>query len=226
MTASSIKKRIILSILILLLIAAVAVSASLFLREKSYIAAALVVTFLSFFLFALGFEKRKIGSRRLVLVGIFTALSVLGRFIPVIKPVPALTIISGIFLGPEAGFLTGSMTAVLSNFFFGQGPWTPFQMLGWGLIGLFAGLLSRPLKKHTFSRVLFALLSGLLYSFLMDIWTVLWAYRDFSADVYVAALISAIPYTLSYCISNALFMLLLYPYFQRKLERILRKYGI
>lgn len=211
---------------ILMLILLSSVSASLFLREKSYVPVVLIVTLLSFLLFALGFEKRKTGSRRLVLVAVLTALSVLGRFIPVVKPIPALTIIAGIFLGPEAGFLTGSLTAVISNFFFGQGPWTPFQMMGWGLIGLLAGVLSNPLKKHTFLRVLFAVFSGVLYSFLMDIWTVLWAYKEFNSRVYIAALLSAVPYTVSYCLSNVLFMLLLYPFFQRKLERIIKKYDV
>ncbi len=220
------QKRIIAGLLILLLIAVSSISASLFMREKSYIAAILIVILLSYLLFALSFEKRKTSSRRLVLVAIMTALSVLGRFIPVIKPVPALTIIAGIFLGPEAGFLTGSMTAVVSNFFFGQGPWTPFQMLGWGLIGFFAGLFSGAIKKNTLLRVIYALLSGILYSFLMDIWTVLWTYKEFSPKAYKAALISAIPYTLSYCLSNILFMILLYPYFQKKLERLMKKYDV
>ncbi len=226
MTKKLTKRRIWSALLILLLIAIFSVSASIFMREKSYVAAILIVIFLSYLLFALSFEKRKTSSRRLVLVAIMTALSVLGRFIPVIKPVPALTIITGIFLGPEAGFLTGSMTAVISNFFFGQGPWTPFQMLGWGLIGFFAGVFSGAIKKNTLLRVIYALLSGILYSFLMDIWTVLWTYKEFTFSAYLAALISAIPHTLSYCLSNVLFMILLYPYFQKKLDRLMKKYDI
>ena len=75
------------------------------------------------------------------------ALSVTGRFIPFFKPVTALTVLTAVYLGGEAGFLCGALSAVISNFWFGQGPWTPFQMLAWGMIGLFAGLLASPLKR-------------------------------------------------------------------------------
>ena len=226
MKSRNAKNKIPYILLILVLILLLSVAASLFMREKSYAAATALITLLSFALFALGFEKRKTGSRRMVLVAIMTALSVLGRFIPVIKPVPSLTVIAGIFLGPEAGFLTGSLTAVLSNFFYGQGPWTPFQMLGWGIIGFASGLLSPMLKKSTVLRLVFAMLSGVFYSFLMDIWTVLWAYGELNASSYAAALISAVPVTITYCISNVLFMILLYPYFEKKLGRIMKKYDI
>ena len=85
-------------------------------------------------------------TRRYVIISIMIALSVVGRFIPFFKPVAALTIISGIYIGVDAGIMVGSFSILLSNFYFGQGPWTPFQMLAFGLVGLIAALLKEPLK--------------------------------------------------------------------------------
>ena len=61
---------------------------------------------------------------------------------PNFKPVSAIIIITALAFGPEAGYLTGALAAILSNFLFGQGPWTPWQMLAFGVAGLVAGLLA------------------------------------------------------------------------------------
>ena len=66
---------------------------------------------------------KEMTSRRMVLVAIMTALSIAGRFIPMFKPVTAISIITGAYLGGGSGFLVGALSALLSNFYFGQGPW-------------------------------------------------------------------------------------------------------
>ena len=99
----------------------------------------------------ISFEKGKNDARRIVIIAVMTALSVAGRFvfapIPFFKPVTAIVIITAIYLGSEAGFITGAFSAVVSNFYFGQGPWTPFQMLAWGLIGFLAACLLKNLLR-------------------------------------------------------------------------------
>lgn len=75
------------------------------------------------------------------------AIAVVGRTVfeiiplPNFKPCSAIIIITAVAFGPEAGFLTGALTAFVSNFIFGQGPWTPWQMFTWGLVGFLAGIL-------------------------------------------------------------------------------------
>lgn len=184
------------------------------------------IAFLSLLLFYSGFEKRTTGARRMVLVSVMTALCLIGRLIPLIKPVAALVIISGIWLGSESGFLVGSLSALISNIYFGQGPWTPFQMLSLGLIGWFAGFLNSPLKKNRMLLIFFGLVSGIAYSFIMDIWTVLWYAEGFSFTLYTGAIVTAIPYTVSYAVSNVLFLWFLARPFGEKFERIIIKYGI
>lgn len=194
--------------------------------EKKHIIISLAVAVSALLLFAAGFEKKSTGTRRMVIVSVMVALCFAGRFIPFLKPIAALTIITALYLGGEAGFLVGSLSAILSNFYFGQGPWTAFQMLAWGLIGFFAGLLAERLLKSRVLLLIYGAAAGLAYSFIMDIWTVLWYNQGFDINLYLAALVTAIPYTASYAVSNVLFLYLLAKPFGDKLNRIKIKYGV
>lgn len=194
--------------------------------EKKHIIISLAVAVSALLLFAAGFEKKSTGTRRMVIVAVMVALCFAGRFIPFLKPIAALTIITALYLGGEAGFLVGSLSAILSNFYFGQGPWTAFQMLAWGLIGFFAGLFADRLLKSRALLLIYGAAAGLAYSFVMDIWTVLWYNQGFDVKLYLAALFTAIPYTASYAVSNVLFLYLLAKPFGEKLHRIKVKYGV
>ena len=180
--------------------------------------------------FYMRFEKRKSRSRRLVIIAVMTSLSVLGRFIfaaiPAFKPITAITIISAIWLGAECGFMVGSLSILISNFYFGQGPWTPFQMFAFGLLGVIAALLSKTLKKSNIALALYGIFAGIVYSVIMDIWTVIWYAEGFSPDLYTAAIVTAIPFIIEYSVSNIIFLLLLGKPFGQKLERVIYKYGI
>ena len=177
-------------------------------------------------LFIAGFEKKVTGSRRLVIVSVMTAFCIVGRFIPFFKPITAITVITAIYLGGESGFLVGALAAVLSNFYFGQGPWTPFQMLAWGLIGLFAGYLSTWLKKSRGLLIAYGVMSGVVYSMVMDVWSVVWYNSSFDIELYKASMITAIPHTVLYAVSNFIFLWFLAKPIGEKLERIRIKYGV
>lgn len=176
------------------------------------------------------FENRNSRSRRLVIIAVMTAISVVGRFvfsaIPAFQPITAVVTITAIWLGPECGFMVGSLTMFISNFFFGQGPWTPFQMVAFGMLGVIAALLSKPLKKSRIALAIYGAFSGFAYSCIMDIWTVLWYQQGFSVELYKAAIITAIPFIIGYAISNIVFLLILGRPFGEKLERVINKYGI
>ena len=197
----------------------------LFLEQTYHMLITVAVLLLSLLLFLCGFERRLVGVRRQVIVAVMVALSVAGRFIPFFKPITAMTTITGMYLGGEAGFLVGALSAVISNFFYGQGPWTPFQMMAWGLIGLLAGFCAPLLKKSRFALWVFAVLSGLIFSAVMDVWTAI-SGDGFSLPVYLAALTTALPHTALYCVSNLVFLGLCARPFGRKLERVRKKYGV
>ena len=196
----------------------------------TYVGLSILIMLLTIAAFYLRFEKKKVRSRRLVIIAVMTALSVLGRFIfgalPAFKPITAIVIVTAIWMGPECGFMVGSLTAVISNFYFGQGPWTPFQMVAWGLIGVLAGLLSKSLKKNKIWLYAFGFLAGILYSNFMDIWTVLWYGQGFVWSMYKAALITALPYAASNAVSNVIFLILIGRPFGEKFDRVINKYGI
>lgn len=94
-------------------------------QSQYYALVSFLMVGLALLLFLTGFERREIGTRRMILVSVMTALSVIGRLLPVFKPITALTVLSAMYLGAEAGFLVGALSAVLSNAIMGQGPWTP-----------------------------------------------------------------------------------------------------
>ena len=207
-------------------IPALAILGSVVFHGKRHLIISFAVALLAVLLFLAGFEKRTTGSRRLVLAAVMIALCVAGRFIPFVNPVTALTVLAALYLGGETGFLIGAMSAVLSNFYFGQGPWTPFQMLAWGLIGLTAGLLSVPLRRSRALLLCYGVLSGVLYSLVMDVWTVLWYADGFDIQLYLAALVTAAPYTAVYAVSNFLFLWFLARPIGEKLQRVKVKYGV
>ena len=193
--------------------------------ERRYIFTSVTVALLSLILFLSGFEKKKTRARRMVLVSVMTALSVIGRFIPFFKPITAFSIIAATYMGSECGFLVGSISALVSGIWFGLGPWTPFQMLAWGVIGLFAGYFSQALKKSTVLLLIYGALSGVLFSLVMDVWTVL-SLGTFTPSLYLSAFLTALPHTLLYSVSNVVFLLFLGKPLGKKLERIKLKYGI
>lgn len=210
----------------LILIPAAAIVGSVVFKGKHHLLVSLFVAVLSVVLFLAGFEKRQTGARRMVIIAVMIALSVAGRFIPFFKPVVAVTIIAGIYLGGEAGFMVGAFSALLSNFYFGQGPWTPFQMLAWGLIGFLAGVAARPLKKSKVLLTVYGVLSGVAFSLIMDVWTVLWYNNTFELTLYLSAVATALPHMIMYALSNFIFLWLLSKPFGEKLDRIKLKYGI
>lgn len=198
--------------------------------KQSYPAVIAVVALLACVPFFLTFEREK-NTRKIVLLAVMVALSVAGRFIfaPVqfFKPVAAIVILAGMYFGSQFGFLTGALSAVVSDFYFGQGPWTPFQMFSWGLIGLLAGVLGNPLIKSKIVLIIYGAFSGVLFSLIMDVWTVLSLDGgDFNAERYLAAIATALPVIGIYVVSNIIFLLILSPLFGKKIERLKTKYGI
>ncbi len=193
-------------------------------------AGALLVAFVTCGACLVSLEKSGASPRRLALIAAFTALSVCMRLLfavtPGFKPVSALVILCALHFGAGAGMATGALTALISNVYFGQGPWTPFQMAGWGLIGLLAGLCAPLMQKRKWLLCLFGALAGVAYSLVVDVWSALFAGDGFSFARYGAAIAASLPFTALYAASNAVFLFVLHEPFARKLMRIRIKYGL
>lgn len=217
-------------IIILLFIPLLIIAGALLYPERSYAFISLAVVIFACVPFFLSFEKKNSSARKVVLLAVMTAFSVAGRFIfapiPFFKPVTAVVVIAGMYFGCEFGFLTGALSALISNFYFGQGAWTPFQMFSWGIIGFIAGVISNPLIKNKVILILYGVFAGIAYSLMMDVWTVLWMDGYFNIGRFYAAVVTALPVTVKYIISNIIFLLILTPLFKKKIERLKTKYGI
>jgi hypothetical protein len=138
------KRTVFAAVISILCIPAVIAVDMIFFGDRGYYATGLIIIALSMLPFAFAFEGRKPQARELVVIAVMVALTVAGRaaffMTPQFKPVAALVIIAGAALGAESGFVVGALSGFVSNFIFGQGPWTPWQMFAFGMIGFIAGL--------------------------------------------------------------------------------------
>lgn len=213
-----------------------------FLNDRSNVFIGLCIIVLAMIPFAMVFEDRHPQARELLLIAVISAIAVVGRMaffmVPQFKPVTAIVIIAGIGLGAEAGFLTGAVSGFVSNFFFGQGPWTPWQMFAYGVIGFLAGLLfsrmaRKPLRTKKAERMYLlclctygAFATFFLYGFIMDLSSAINVTGGFSWQVLAAKVISGIPFNLIHALSTVVFLLFLARPMQKKLDRIKKKYGM
>ncbi len=107
----------------------------------------MLVVLAALLLFFAAFEGGSPRMRDIMPTVVLAALAAAGRILfapfPDFKPVSAIAIIAGVAFGRRSGFMVGALAALASNFFFGQGPWTPWQMYAWGLVGYLAGLIAQ-----------------------------------------------------------------------------------
>lgn len=224
-------KKINYFIIMILIPLSIALGVILF-KDRKYNIISIIIAFLSCLPIFFSFEKGKTSTRKMIILSVMVAISVAGRFvfaaIPGFKPVTAIVVITAIYFGSEAGFLTGSLSAIISNIYFGQGPWTPFQMFSWGMLGLIAGLpfMRKLLLKNKFILAIYGIFAGVIYSLMMDVWTVLAMDGVFNARRYLVAVTTALPFMAIYAVSNVVFLMLAIKPFGEKLERIKTKYGI
>lgn len=201
-----------------------------FFHDTNYAVIMVAIAVLCNLPFLLSFEKSKTTTREIVLIAVMVALTVVSRLIfapiPSFKPVTAMVIITGVAYGAKAGYITGAMSALLSDIFFGQGPWTPFQMLVWGIIGFFAGVLFCDKKLRLWLVVLYSTVCGVVFSVLMDVWTVFAADGYFTFLRYGEVLLASLPFMAIYAVSNFVFSWLLTKPFVKKMLRVKSKFAV
>ncbi len=212
-----------------LLMAIILVVFIFFFQGNNYLLTSFILAIVSTIPFFYKYEQRKPEAREIIVVAVMVALAVLSRilfaFTPGFKPTIAIIIIAGAALGKETGFLTGSLTALISNMFFGQGPWSVYQILLWGLIGYIAGALNKKgLIDNKYFRYFYAIIAGVLFSVLIDFLTA--AGSGYTHAKFIALLIPAIPFMAYYAFSNVIFLFFLYKPMMKKLDRVKLKYGL
>jgi len=183
--------------------------------------------------FMLVFESRKPQAREIIVIAVLCAIAVAGRsaffMLPQFKPVVAIVIIAGVAFGGEAGFLVGAMTGFVSNMFFGQGPWTPWQMFALGIIGFLAGILFRKglLSRSTESLAVFGgFATFIIYGGIMNPASVVIWQPNPTPGMFLAAYLQGIPFDLVHAVATVTFMIIVAQPMLEKLDRIKVKYGL
>ncbi len=227
------KRTIIGAIMILLAIPLTIFLGVKFLDDRKYYFISLMIIFETILPFVMVFEGRKPKARELVIISTLCGIAVAGRaaffMIPQFKPVVAIVIISGVCFGAESGFLVGALSAFVSNLFFGQGPWTPWQMFAFGIIGFVSGILynKKILGKSKISMSIFGFLATLVfYGGIMNTSYVFQAQGQPGLAMFATVAISGLPFDLIHSVSTAVFLLFISDVMIDKLERIKIKYGI
>ena len=180
--------------------------------------------------FFVSFEKSRPSARELTLIAGLIAVAVISRavfyLIPQIKPIGAVVIVCGACLGAKRGYFIGAMSAFLSNFIFGQGIWTPFQMVAMGIVGLAAGLMFNKKAKRIPMAIAGFVLCFAVYGLIVDLSSVLMMTNDYSMMSVLSIYAAGVPFGLTFGATTAVFLLLFGEAFAKKINRIVMKYGI
>ena len=204
--------------------------------DRLYLIASVVLIVLAIVIFVRSFERKKPGTKDVVILSVMISLGAVGRLvffmIPQFKPCAAIVIITGIMLGKQAGFLSGVMTAFISDMFFGMGPWTLWQMIGFGLIGLISAIIfnqERIEKMGGFAKLILCtygfLITFLLYGLLMDTATVFMVTDKPKLSTFIATYSAGIVFNMIHGISTFIFLYLMANPLSKKIKRVLVKYG-
>lgn len=174
------------------------------------------------------FEKKEMNSKEIPLISTMATLAAISRIpfaaLMSIQPTTFIVMITGYVFGPQIGFMVGSVAALVSNFFLGQGPWTPWQMFCWGMCGFLSALLSK--KAKGFNLKAFVILSGIcgyLFGWIMNIWHWVGFVYPLTLKTFVATYIASIPFDTLHAIGNIIFSIVFGKSFYHILVRFKKK---
>ena len=200
--------------------------------KQYYFISLLVIlyTMLPFFVF---YEKRRPEPRELVLLSVLCAIAVASRaafiWVPHFKPMAAIVMITGIALGPQAGFLAGALSAFTSDFIFGQGPWTPWQMFAFGTAGFLSGFLAQKklLSRKKMPLCIFGgLCTLLIIGPILDVSALVSLPTVINAESAALIFLSGLPVNAVQAVATVLTLFLVSEPMFEKLDRIKMKYGM
>lgn len=172
------------------------------------------------------FENSKPTTESIVLLAILIATASIGRLIlisiPSVNLQSFIVIMVGIVFGKKEGFIVGSLSALVTAMILGIGPWVVFQMIGWGLMGLTAGLIAEKLDNIVF-RVAFGLAWGLLYGWIADLSGIFYL-GSINLGSVLGLFISSFPFDMLHGVSNAVLWAVFYNWFKKIFLRSKTKY--
>ena len=207
--------------------------------KRAYMLVSIAVIVLAMVPFFASFERRRPKARELVTLAVMIAIAVASRavfaFVPHFKPMAAIIMMCGIAFGAPSGFLAGSLAAFVSNFIFGQGPWTPFQMLSFGLCGYAFGLLADfgAIARSGWGwrqRLLVSIGAGLFIVVvagpILDTSGIVWILSSVTPEGVASVYLAGLPVNVIHGIATAVTMALVGNAILGELARLRTKYGM
>jgi hypothetical protein len=176
------------------------------------------------------YERSRPPSQIVALVAALAAISVAGRVafspIPNVVPTTDITLIAGFTLGAAPGFAVGALSGLVSNFWLGQGPWTPWQMAGWGMTGLLGAWLATLTGRHVgrFGLAAVCAFAGFAYGALLDFSLMVSYGGEQSLDRFLAISARGVPFNIAHAAGNAALALVAGPAMVRMLLRYRRRF--
>ena len=231
----SMKKTTLFSLITLLVLIPATLYLGTHLRGRWYYLTTTLVILEAMLPFFVTFESRSPQARELVMIAVMAALAVVGRVaipVPNFKAITGIIMIAGMAFGPQAGFMTGAISAFASNFFYAQGPWTPWQMMAYGMGGFLAGLLfcKRSGRKNRMELVWQTLFAFAAVFFvvgpLLDACTLFTTGGKLTWHYAGAVMLAGLPHNVIHGASTAATVLLLSRPLLKKLSRVKVKYGM
>ena len=191
----------------------------------------LLVALLAVGLVFASFEASRPPLRQLMPTAVLAATAAAGRVlfapIPDVKPVSAIAVIAGATLGRRSGFMVGAVAALVSNFFFGQGSWTPWQMYAWGLVGYLGGVFAdRGLLERGGVLYAWGFLSAFMYGAILNGYYVLGFVRPLTWPSVLAAYAAGFPLDCVHGVATAAFLAAIWLPWGRSIRRVVRKYDL
>ena len=199
---------------------------------RSYYLLSAVVALEILIPFFMAFEGRRPQPRELVTVAVMSALVTIARVavpLPSFKPTFAVIMLSGVAFGPETGFIVGALGALGSDFFYGQGPFTPWQMMAYGMAGVLAGIAFAPgrLPRTNWVMGVFCFICTVLFiGPLLDTSTVTIVATKFTWENMLPIYASGLPVNLTQGACSFLTMMLFGNAILEKLDRVKTQYGM
>lgn len=174
--------------------------------------ASVVIIGLALLAFFWQFEKQAVNSKDITLLATMASLAAIARVpfaaIMGLQPTTFIVMITGYVFGVQAGFMVGTVAALVSNFFLGQGPWTPWQMFSWGICGVIAGLIGHSNKFNLISFTVMAGLCGYLFGWIMNIWHWIGFVYPLNWTTFFATYLLSIPSDTIHAVGNVAFSIL------------------
>ncbi|WP_283679201.1 ECF transporter S component [Lentilactobacillus sp. Marseille-Q4993] len=218
-------------LILAIIIMVVALASILVFKGDHYLAFSFACLIASMLPFYWDFEVNQLRAREIVFLAVLATVAAVARVpfapLPSVQPTSFIIIVSALALGKDSGFIIGSTAAIVSNLFLGQGPWTPWQMFCWGMMGVTAGIIGKyKWSQNVKVLCVFGFAWGFIFGWIMDLWYALAYVQPLNMKTFIAAFVASAYFDLAHALSNVFFIALFYKSWYRIIMRFKQKYGL